>query len=449
MFRWALFAGLFMLMFCLSGSPAMADKTEIKLKDGSTVKGEITQEDQFTYTVKTADGNRQVRRSDISQIDYPSEIADEFAKKRAAIDAKDYDKRYDLANWAHEQYSEAKKNTVALRVAIKELDSIINDNPGHLRASLLKSIIFKKLTDVAKKPDAPMPGVEPMPMPMPGVNPPAAGPKEPGDLPTLLTPEQINLIKVFEVTLDEKPDVQIKDSIAETLFSKYADSPALKDFPEGRRGKAKFERLEPVKQLAVIFEAAARDVYKDIVFRREPRALQTYRTKVHPTLVVRYCGSCHGEPKPAAGFSLLTKKNDEASVYTDFLALSYGEGTSKDVVRPLIDRERPEDSLLLQFALPITKATYPHPTVAGMKPYFNAGTSDPSYRITHEWISKELRKIRPDYHFEYKLPFGPKKITPGAKPATPEAKPEAKPGDKPADKPAEKEAEKPAEKPAN
>ena len=62
----------------------------------------------------------------------------------------------------------------------------------------------------------------------------------------------------------------------------------------------------------------------------------------------------------------------------------------------MIDRDRPADSLLIQFALPPNVADTPHPDVPGFKPVFKVA-KDPRYDQFLRWISNDLSPLQRDY----------------------------------------------------
>jgi hypothetical protein len=62
----------------------------------------------------------------------------------------------------------------------------------------------------------------------------------------------------------------------------------------------------------------------------------------------------------------------------------------------VIDREVPERSLALQFGLPASVGTPPHPKVPNWKPRFRSA-SDQGYKDIFNWMSKSLSVLQPDY----------------------------------------------------
>ena len=81
----------------------------------------------------------------------------------------------------------------------------------------------------------------------------------------------------------------------------------------------------------------------------------------------------------------------KAEAYTNFVALNRFERDGA----LMIDRFAPDDSLLLQWALPRDVARYPAPDVPGWKPRFKSST-DRRYVAVRDWIDG-LVKFAPDY----------------------------------------------------
>ena len=62
----------------------------------------------------------------------------------------------------------------------------------------------------------------------------------------------------------------------------------------------------------------------------------------------------------------------------------------------MIDRERPEDSLLVQYSLPPETAKIPHPQVANYKGTVPNKTNG-RYRELVHWMGQVLSPVAPDY----------------------------------------------------
>jgi hypothetical protein len=120
--------------------------------------------------------------------------------------------------------------------------------------------------------------------------------------------------------------------------------------------------------------------------------------------VLQNCATsgCHGGPG-AVKFSLIQPSESDAATYTNFYLLQRYKKESKQASESLfargdlrmIDRQRPEQSLLLQYALPGSIAAQDHPDVLNYKPALR-NVNDPRYKLVLDWISS-IRPVEPDY----------------------------------------------------
>jgi len=94
----------------------------------------------------------------------------------------------------------------------------------------------------------------------------------------------------------------------------------------------------------------------------------------------------------------------------------------------LIDREQPDDSLLLHYMLPPRQARYAHPEVDDFTPLVTS-TEAENYQLVRRWLANSLRPLAPaDYGFEFRLALpttGPS-TQPGTAPATNPVSPPAR-----------------------
>jgi hypothetical protein len=108
------------------------------------------------------------------------------------------------------------------------------------------------------------------------------------------------------------------------------------------------------------------------------------------------CVQCHtvGKVEGNNRFALFAGEADQA-VYSNFIILQQFERKQDGVVRKMIDRTHPEESLLSQYMLPAAQAQIPHPKVqnyAGMVKNAN----DPRYVQVLNWL-RSLPTLAPDY----------------------------------------------------
>ncbi len=356
------------------------------------IKGELVAETPETVTIKIAGIATPIDRDRIDRIDYELSVPDQYAQKRSRIDDSNHEARYELIYWL---YSHASPSTY--RLAQGELKKLLADDPDHTRAKLLLDLTEQKLRAIAEASpdqrdagDAATDG---------GPTPTGAG----RDAPPTLTEKQRDLIKVYEVEPGDRPRVVIPDDIVNEFLEKYRTDPAVADYV-GREGERRFKRLAGYEQLNVLFDARAREYYDDVVIRDEPRPLTELRQQFGPTLISRYCGSCHGGGTIEGPYIFTRRPNSEEIAYTNFFILNEIQGGQ----RHMIDRTIPKESLLLQYALPRADATYLHPEVDGMQPYFT-GYNDPRYDRAVQWI-QALLPSNTSYPIDYRPPQTP--VTP-------------------------------------
>ena len=94
----------------------------------------------------------------------------------------------------------------------------------------------------------------------------------------------------------------------------------------------------------------------------------------------------------------------------------------------VIDRDRPADSLLLQFAIPPNLADHPHPEVPGFRPIFRV-LKDPRYDQFLRWISNALSPLQSNYGIDLgRGQGGPTDVTRGTGQPNPQQPPPGGPG---------------------
>jgi len=150
--------------------------------------------------------------------------------------------------------------------------------------------------------------------------------------------------------------------------------------------------------------------------------------------------NCHGGEK--AGDFYLYRVPSTAAWYTDFYILQMYQqkmldpkavGPSTPVGFPMIDRTNPTNSLLLQYGLPLSKATLKHPDVPGWKSIFS-GQDDLTFQEIAQWMGKTLKPFPADYGFKFPLPTGKASTQPTAPAPTPTLAPTPTPVTPPAAK---------------
>lgn len=219
----------------------------------------------------------------------------------------------------------------------------------------------------------------------------------------LLSGEQINLIKVFEVDLTRPPPMTVPRDAMSRVLEQYAGHPLVPGASEGRDA---ILRQTPVEQLNLLFQLKARDSYGLVKVQGQPESMAKFRDTVLTTFVLNGCATsaCHGGLEAGRLVLMNRRPNSDATVYTDFYILENFRTSSG---KPLIDYDNPERSALLQYGLPRADSLAKHPVVPkgenntdAWKPAFKS-PADRRYTDTIAWI-KSMYRPRPDYQIDYK-----------------------------------------------
>ncbi|MEM1165790.1 MAG: hypothetical protein AAGI30_05800 [Planctomycetota bacterium] len=233
----------------------------------------------------------------------------------------------------------------------------------------------------------------------------------------LLAPGQIQLLKVYEVDLADPPRVAIGRETVDRLLREHADHELI---PNSDEGRAAFRDLSALEVLDVMFRVQARELYPEVEVIGHPRSFRIFRDEVLLAWLATSCAStaCHGGGD-AGGLQLVggVPRSDEA-VYTNFLIL---DRFRTSLGQPLIDYDRPESSLLVQFASPQEEVLWPHPEVAGWSPSPVSRNTRLRER-TIAWI-EAMYQPRPTYPIVYPPEPVQEAMSPGSEPPPPAPEP--------------------------
>lgn len=214
----------------------------------------------------------------------------------------------------------------------------------------------------------------------------------------LLSPEDVNLIRVYEIDFRRPPRVVITPDLIRTMIERYA---AHELIPTSAAARTALFREDPLRIVRLLFDLKARDLYGEIRVETEPYALNLFRQRVHNAWLISNCATsnCHGGLD--AGRLFLHNRNlkNPQVRYTNLLIL---ERLRLEGLPPLIDWERPLDSLIVQYALPRTEARYAHPDVRGWRPVFTS-TNRRLLEDFVEWV-RAMYRPRPEYPVDYEPP---------------------------------------------
>lgn len=218
-----------------------------------------------------------------------------------------------------------------------------------------------------------------------------------------ITPETINRIRFMELRaarakrqgdpeqLVDRVSVQISpETINKFLVLKQGDFAF-----RGDEARKRFLAMTPAKKLAVIawWVRDTNDEFlfaDDIKIQRDPEILVDFRKRIQPTLLANCAtAACHASADPKNKFRLFNDpKRREQMTYANFLTLR--QWLVNDL--PLINRDKPDDSLLLTYILPDSESRFPHPRTADFRPLYQKRSAR-GYKLLHDWISS-LRLLK-------------------------------------------------------
>ena len=218
----------------------------------------------------------------------------------------------------------------------------------------------------------------------------------------VLTLEDVNLIRVYELDFDRPPKVAVAPETIRQMIERYGTSNVI---PASKMEQRALYRADPLEIVEMLFTLKARDLYHQVNVITEPFALNLFRRRVHNAWLLNTCATsrCHGGVGAGRFFLHRRGYKDERVRYTNFLILQRLE---VDPDWSLVNYDEPMMSLIVQYGLPRHLARRPHPDVSGWKPVFGRG-GQRMLRDTVNWIDSMMQP-RPEYPVEYEPPrMGP------------------------------------------
>jgi len=353
--------------------------------DGRRIEGDLVRQDPAEVVVRIAGIDTVLNRRDILRVDPVPPVEEHYRRLRAVIRDDDVEQLLVLADWLRDREAYA--------LALEELAHILSVDPANAEAQSLKLQVegqIKLRAESARHARA-------------EEDPADAAPRLRRPEFPVLTPDQINLLKVYEVDLGDPPRLSVARETVDELMHTYAGHELI---PQSREGRAALARRPASQILELMFRLKARDFYGRVSVEEEPRAFKLFRENVHRAWLVNSCASnaCHGGQQAGRLWLNNESQNSERTIYTNFLILEryrLADGT------PLLNYQAPADSPLLQMALPREESLYPHPLVktsrtAAWRPVIGS-VDDQRFLAAVEWLNAMYRP-RPEYPVTYSPP---------------------------------------------
>jgi hypothetical protein len=358
-------------------------RVKLIFNDGRTIICELVEDGFESVEVEISGIKAKYPREAILEVrPYPSdrELYESF---RTRLEPDQYSARYTLALWLYNKrmYDEAKL----------ELESLLEATNHYEAGELLNEVKaqIRLLESSRAAPRAPGEGRREPRKPDPRLTGILASP--------LLTEEDVNLIRVYELDTANPPRLQVSRSTIEEMVTRYADSELI---PAQRSERNALFSREPIDIVKLLFALKARELYDGIEVLGEPESLNLFRLRVHNAWLIGNCATskCHGGADAGRFFLHNRDWKDETVRYTNLMILLR---TRLDTL-PLIDPEKPTDSLIYQYALPKTEARRPHPDVKGWSPALTRSRRSLAEDFV-DWI-RSMRMPRGEYPIEYTPP---------------------------------------------
>ncbi len=373
--------------------PAAGTPVVVMLKDGTRLTGEMVRVVEGRFVVRIAGVDLRIDVGDVERVVAQRPLMDRYREMRSLIDDADGTRLLELADWL--------RGNGLLDEALSEVDHVLRLDPSDVEGARIREEVLRQVELRDKARDA----REEQGRPGGGGSGRAASTEIP-----LLTDQQVNLQKVYEIDLEQPPKFVVDRATVERLLREYADSPLI---PTTREGREEFLRLPATRVLDVMFRVQARELYGEVRVEGQPRSLQQFRDNVNRAWLATSCAAtaCHGGEN-AGEFRLAWRRpTHERSFATNFLLVQ------RHVMKSgggLINYDEPERSPLLQLGLLRNESLTPHPEVPGWSPVFRT-MGDRRFLEGVEWI-RGLYRPRPEIPIE----FPPKGRAPEAGSPAPE-----------------------------
>ncbi len=216
--------------------------------------------------------------------------------------------------------------------------------------------------------------------------------KKNDDTPRLLTSEEVNLVRVYEIDMTNPPRVLVPRDVIEKLISRHGTSDLI---PDTEAEQADLFRADSIEIVKIMFRLRTHDLYNRIQVISEPVSLKLFRERIHDSWLNNNCSTnrCHGGTDSGRLRLRRDPLTSDRTCYTNMIVLERFRTLDG---MPIIDWERPARSLLLQYGLPRSETMTPHPDVPGWTPVFDTRHRE-LMNNSISWMNSMKTTPRPQY----------------------------------------------------
>jgi len=370
--------------------PEPGQRGAVVLTDGSQVEGIVISDDYDKVILEVEGIRTRYERAAVDHVMLVPTVRERYEAFKAGIQPQQYDRRLELCAWLMRENE--------FELALTEIESLEQDHPNTDGLASLAREVRAQIALIRRDPvdSDTIEGDS-----LSGGDQRNAGPVDHADtLPNeILSARDANLIRVYEIDFRHPPRVEVSPDTIRSLIQNYSSHESI---PANAEGRAALFRTDPLEIVRLMFEVRARDLYSEINVLSEPYSLNLFKQRVHNTWLIQNCATsrCHGGVRAGRLFLYNRNYRDDRVRMTNFLIL---ERLKLDSDKPpLIDYTKPSDSLIIQYALPVTEARYPHPDVPGWSHVFTEANTRMLEDAIH-WI-RSMYSPRPEYPVEFEPP---------------------------------------------
>ncbi|MBO6514438.1 MAG: hypothetical protein JJ974_10780, partial [Phycisphaerales bacterium] len=192
---------------------SIAQECVVTFLNGRRITGILMESDEESIVLRINNIDTTYRRARLASVRFLPPVEERYRTFRSALPDNDIEGRLVLVDWLRDRR--------AYELAVVELTSILEDDPGNAEAELLKTWLEQHLKLAQKKvqdTDTPITRVRPR--------------LKTADIP-MLSEEQINLIRVYEIDLTNPPKLKVEQSTIQKLMKASPD-----DFPADQAVRA-------------------------------------------------------------------------------------------------------------------------------------------------------------------------------------------------------------------
>jgi hypothetical protein len=351
----------------------------VTLKDGREIEGKVSRTPTGDIRIQAKYGILTFKADDVESVVDVVSPKDAYMERKSKIDTADADALVGLAQWVMAEHG---KNRDLLKNAEADLEQAMKINKDHRRTQLLLRVVRGQLEATEPKEGA---GGD-------------SGTARAGRISEdeLVTQRDIYNIRLQELREDDRVTIKYQNDVL-NRFIKIMRASERSGWDK-RSTEKRFRGLSRRKQVAYILDQVPDnwDILQDILIQNDPQFMVDFRNKVWPILrrTVASAKNNHGGNLMDGYRFKIAAAGGEKVDYTNYVILvGYKKGRMR-----MVDRQKPQDSLILKAGLQetIDPTTDPRSVVPSY-----AVKNSAAYKRLMEWIKSLKGPMEPNYRLEW------------------------------------------------